>query len=77
MAATLTQPGQNLARAALEALGLEAYRRHRISAYQLRTLFGIASRWDLDAFLKAHEVYDYTIEDFEKDLANIRAKAPA
>jgi hypothetical protein len=64
--------GQEPARAALEALGLEAYRQRRISGYQLRTLLGIASRYELDGFLKQHEVYDYTIEDFEKDLASIR-----
>ena len=71
--AALAAPGQDLSRAALEAVGLEAYRQRRISGYQLRTLLGIPSRFDLDAFLKEHEVYDYTIEDFEKDLATINA----
>ena len=68
----LAAPGQDLSRAALEALGLEAYRERRISAYQLRMLLGIGSRWELDAFLKERQVYDYTIEDFEKDLSTIR-----
>jgi hypothetical protein len=27
---------------------------------------------ELDDFLKEHEVYDYTFEDFEKDLARVR-----
>lgn len=71
--AALAAPGQDLSRSALEAIGLEAYRQRRISGYQLRTLLGIPSRFDLDAFLKEHEVYDYTIEDFEKDLATINA----
>ena len=71
--AALAAPGQDLSRSALEAIGLEAYRQRRISGYQLRTLLGIPSRFDLDAFLKQHEVYDYTIEDFEKDLATINA----
>jgi hypothetical protein len=65
-------PGQDPSRAALEALGLEAYRQRRITGYQLRMLLGLPSRWDLEAFLKEHQVYDYTIEDFEKDLATIR-----
>jgi hypothetical protein len=69
---SLAPPGQHAFRAALEALGLEAYRRHRISAYQLRTLLGIRSRWDLDAFLKEHQVETYTAEGFEHDLTTIR-----
>lgn len=73
LATVLAGSGQDLSRAALEAIGLEAYRQRRISGYQLRTLLGIPSRFDLDAFLKQHEVYDYTIEDFEKDLATINA----
>ena len=73
LASSLLSPGQDPARAALEAIGLEAYRQRRISAYQLRTMLGLPSRWDLDAFLKQHEVCDYTIEDFDEDLETIRA----
>jgi len=72
LAAPLLPPGQDPARAALEAIALEAYRQRRISGYQLRTLLGIPSRYELDGFLKQHEVYDYTIEDFDNDLAGIR-----
>lgn len=72
LAAVLAPAGQDPARAALEALGLEAYRERRITGYQLRMLLGIPSRYELDGFLKKHQVYDYTIEDFEKDLATIR-----
>ena len=72
LVAPLLPPGQQPARAALEALGLEAYRQRRITGYQLRTLLGIPSRYELDGFLKQHEVYDYTIEDFDHDLATIR-----
>ena len=72
LAASLARPGQDPARAALEALGLEAYRQRRMSAFQLRTLLGITSRWDLDAFLKERQVESYTASDFEHDLATIR-----
>jgi hypothetical protein len=72
LASNLAPPGQDPGRAALEALGLEAYRQDRISAYQLRMLLGFSSRWDLDAFLKAHQVETYTAGDFEHDLATIR-----
>jgi len=62
---------QNPARAALEALGLEAYRLRRITGHQLRTLLGLPSRWDLHALLKERQIDMYTAEDFEKDLATI------
>lgn len=69
---TLTAPGQDPARAALEAWGLEAYRQRRLSAYQLRTLLGIPSRWDLDGFLKERRVETYTVEELQQDLTTIR-----
>ena len=72
LAAALLPPGQEPTRAALEAIALEAYRQRRISGYELRRLLGIESRYELDGFLKQHEVYDYTVEDFEHDLATIQ-----
>jgi hypothetical protein len=67
LAAPLTSPGQDPARAALEA-----YRQRRLSGYQLRKLLGLPSRWDLDGFLKEHRVEKYTVEDWEKDWATIQ-----
>ena len=72
IAAALLPPGQEPTRAALEAIALEAYRQRRITGYQLRTVLGIESRYELDGFLKEHEVYDYTVEDLEHDLATIQ-----
>ncbi|MGC2110821.1 MAG: UPF0175 family protein [Candidatus Korobacteraceae bacterium] len=84
LAATLAGSEQELSRAALEAIALEAYRQRRLSGYQLRTLLGIPSRFELDAFLQEHQVEKYTAEDFEHDLATIqeleqkeKAKRPA
>ena len=71
LAALLLPDDQEPARSSLEALALEAYRQRRITGYQLRTLLGIASRYELDGFLKQHGVYDYTIEDLDRDLATI------
>ena len=71
LATPLLPPGQDPARAALEAIGLEAYRQRRITGYQLRMLLGISSRYEPDGFLKEHQVFDYTIEDFDQDLATI------
>ena len=64
-------PGHDPARTALEALGLEAYRQRRLSEYQLRILLDIRSNYELDGFLKEHQVEKYTTGDFEHDLATL------
>ena len=43
-----------------------------MTGYELRTLLGISSRYELDALLKEHKIEKYTIEDFEQDLATLR-----
>ena len=74
LVAVLAGSGQDLPRAVMEAIGLEAYRQGRLSGYQLRLLLGIPSRYELEGFLKGHEIYDYTVEDLEKDLANLSSR---
>jgi hypothetical protein len=59
-------------RAALENLALEAYRSEVLTAAQLRRLLGFETRMQVDAFLKEHEVYDYTAADFEQDRETLR-----
>jgi hypothetical protein len=51
--------------------GLEAYRLHRITGSQFRTLLGLPSRWDLHALLNERQIDMYTVEDFEQDLKTI------
>jgi predicted HTH domain antitoxin len=64
----LAEKGQDLSRAALEALAIDAYRMNRISGYQLCQLLEIPSRYELDAFLKHHGVpLEYSIDDFERE----------
>lgn len=66
----LAEEGEDLSRAALEALAIDAYRMKRLSGYQLCQLLGIPSRYELDGFLKHHGVpLEYTIEDFEREAA--------
>ena len=68
LAAQLAGEGQNLSRAALEALAVDAYRAERLTGVGLRRLLDIPSRSDLDAFLKRHGVpLEYTIEEFERE----------
>jgi hypothetical protein len=69
---------KDLPRAALESLALEAYRSRALTVAQLRRLLGFETRMQLDAFLKKHEVYDFTLADFNQDretLRQIRARA--
>jgi hypothetical protein len=68
----LLPAGQDPASAALEALAIEAYRQRRLTGYQLRSLLGIPSRYELDGFLKQHRIEKYTVDDFEQDLATLR-----
>ncbi len=64
----LADKGQDLSRAALEALAIDAYRRNRITAHQLCRLLQIPSRNELDGFLKHHGVpLEYTVDDFERE----------
>jgi Uncharacterised protein family (UPF0175) len=67
----LVPPGYNPARTVLKALALEAYRQRRLGEYQLQTLLGISSRYELDGFLKEHGTEKYTVEDFEHNLATL------
>jgi hypothetical protein len=60
-------PGE-LPRAALEGLALEAIRAGKLTVSQARRLLGIASRYEMDGFLKAHGVFpDLTLEDVRRD----------
>jgi Uncharacterised protein family (UPF0175) len=63
---------KDLPRAALESLALEAYRSRALTAAQLRRLLGFETRMQVDAFLKEHEVYDFSAADFEQDRETLR-----
>jgi hypothetical protein len=59
-----------LTRTALEALALEGLRSGKISVAQARRLLGIRSRYEMDGFLKTHEILlPLTVEDVERDAA--------
>jgi uncharacterized protein UPF0175 len=63
-----------LPRAALEGLALEAIRTGKLTPSQGRRLLGIPSRYEMDGFLKAHQVFlDLTLEDIHKDSEIARA----
>jgi Uncharacterised protein family (UPF0175) len=63
---------KDLPRAALESLAIEAYRSRALTAPQLRRLLAFETRMQVDAFLKDHEIYDYSVADFEQDRETLR-----
>jgi hypothetical protein len=64
---------ENLSRRALEGFGLEEYKAGRITKAELRRLLGFETRYELDGFLKAHEVWmNYTIEDLRREVATLQ-----
>ena len=53
---------------ALEALLAEGYRLGRLDKPDLRRVLGFETSYEIDGFLKAHNVYeDYTMDDFARE----------
>jgi len=68
----LTAQWRDLPRVALESLVAEAYRSDLLTSEQVRLLLGYATRMQVDEFLKRHEIYGYTLEDFKQDRETLR-----
>lgn len=72
LAALFGENSAGLGRVALEALALEGLRAGKITVAQGRRLLGIASRYEMDGFLKAHEVLlPVSAEEVELDAATV------
>ena len=68
IASRMSEGGADLSRLALEALVAEEYRQGRLHKPDLRRLFGFETSYEIDGFLKTHNVYDeYTLDDFERE----------
>jgi hypothetical protein len=68
LAQRLTAAGGDLSRRALEALAVEEYKHDRLTKSELKRLLGIETSFQLDEFLKAHDVWiEYTMEDAERE----------
>jgi hypothetical protein len=73
----LAPEGGNASRTLLEEAVAGAYRERRLTMAQVRQLLGYGTRMQVDAFLQQHEIYDYTVEDFEKDMATFERLFPS
>jgi Uncharacterised protein family (UPF0175) len=67
----LVPEGRDAARSLLEESVAGAYREGRLTMEQVRRILGFGTRMQVDAFLQQHEIYDYTVEDLDKDLATL------
>lgn len=70
----LTASGPDLSRRVLESFAIDEYKSDRISKAQLRRLLGFETRYELDGFLKAHEVSpNNTIEDLRREMRDLQS----
>jgi hypothetical protein len=68
LATRLSAAGGDLSRRALEALAAEEYKYGRLTKPELQQLLGVGTSFQLDEFLKAHDVWiEYTHEDAERE----------
>ena len=73
LAIQMNAAGTDLSRRVLEDFALEEYKAERISKAQLRRLLGYETRYELDGFLKAHDVWmNYTIDDLREEVATLQ-----
>ena len=73
----IVPPGRDAARLLLEESVAGAYRDRRLTMEQVRELLGFGTRMQVDAFLREHEIYEYTVEDLDKDTAVLDRLSPA
>jgi hypothetical protein len=67
----LVPAGHDAARALLEEAVAGAYRDGRLTMEQVRQLLGFGTRMQVDTFLQLREIYDYTVEDLDKDIGTL------
>ena len=69
--------GNDAAKTLLEEAVASAYRERRLTMEQVRQALGYGTRMQVEAFLQHHEIYDYSVDDFEKDMATFERMFPA
>ena len=68
VAALLQNGGGDISRKILELAAIQGYLSEELTTYDVQKMLGIESRFEVDAFYKAHGVRrDYTLEDLERE----------
>lgn len=74
LAGQMSAAGVDLSRRVLETIALEEYKAERISKAQLRRALGFETRFELDDFLKAHQVGpNVTLDDLRRDVQDLQS----
>jgi Uncharacterised protein family (UPF0175) len=67
----VVSPDADPARVLLEHLAVESYRAGKLTLEQVRQILGFGTSKQVDAFLQRHQVYDYGVQELERDLATL------
>ena len=67
----LVPAGRDASRTLLKESVAGAYRDGRLTMEQVRELLGFGTRMQVDAFLQQHEIFDYSVDDLEKDIETL------
>ncbi len=73
----LVPEGVSASRLLLEEAVAGAYRDGRLTMEQVRVLLGYGTRLQVDTFLYQHEIFDYTVEDLDSDMATLERLFPS
>jgi uncharacterized protein UPF0175 len=72
LAQSLSAAGGDMSRRVLEALALDEFQSGRFTKAQLREALGFETSYELDGFLKTHQVWiEYGEEDLERERASL------
>lgn len=78
LAEQMKRSSVDVARSVLEAVAIEGYRSGNLTAAQVRTLLGLGSRMETDAFLKRVGILrEYTADELARDYENSRQASSA
>jgi hypothetical protein len=65
----ISSTGGDLSRRALEAWAADEYRNGQLNKPDLRRLLGFETGYEIDGFLKAHDVYeDCAVQDIQNEI---------
>ena len=65
--------GEDLSRAAMEAMAVEGYRSGRLSRYEVQKILRFDNRWDAEEWLAAHGLdLNYSVADLEADRQTLK-----
>jgi len=68
----LNGEGEQISRSVLEQVIAESYKGGRVNLKQVRKLLDFSSRFETEDFLHRYRASEYTVDDLQSDLANLK-----